>query len=140
MVGCFEACTVFFGCEPSNSQGRTLGPQTQHFIQNDLAIAESDVLYRRDELEEIKTSTINETKTLQADTKAQQEADFTDFQAQDTSLREELARLQAELAQKKSECHPLPHSTYHLAFCSHSAKTARTVSYTHLTLPTIYSV
>lgn len=35
----------------------------------------------RDELEEIKTSTINETKTLQADTKAQEEADLTNFQA-----------------------------------------------------------
>uniref|UniRef100_A0A7S3AUK7 Dynein regulatory complex protein 10 n=1 Tax=Haptolina ericina TaxID=156174 RepID=A0A7S3AUK7_9EUKA len=57
----------------------------------------------RDELEEIKTSTINETKTLQADTKAQEEADLTNFQAKDATLREELTRLKSELQQKKTE-------------------------------------
>ena len=39
------------------------------------------LLPRRDELEEIKTSTINETKTLQSDTKTQEESDLSNFQA-----------------------------------------------------------
>ncbi|KAL1504156.1 hypothetical protein AB1Y20_010565 [Prymnesium parvum] len=57
----------------------------------------------RDELEEIRTSTINETKRLQADTKAQEEADLAAFKSKEASLNEELARLEAELAQKKQE-------------------------------------
>jgi len=57
----------------------------------------------RDELEEIKSSTVNETKLLQANTKEQEEADLSNFTAKDQTLREELSRLKAELAQKKQE-------------------------------------
>jgi len=57
----------------------------------------------RDELELIKSTTVNETKQLQSDTKATEESDLNNFESKDATLREELTRLKAELAQKKQE-------------------------------------
>jgi len=57
----------------------------------------------REELEEIKTGTINEIKALEADTTAQEEADKTGFQSKEAALKEELTKLTAELAQRKDE-------------------------------------
>jgi len=57
----------------------------------------------REELEEIKTGTVNEIKALEADTKAQEEADKTGFQSKEAALKEELAKLSAELAKRKDE-------------------------------------
>jgi len=76
-------------------------------VRDEKANRESEVTSRNetkqkleDELEEIKTSIIDETKIVQTNTKAQQGADFTNFQAKDSSLRDGLARLQAEPAHK----------------------------------------
>merc|ERR1719424_2814179 len=57
----------------------------------------------REELEEIKTGTVNEIKALEADTKAQEEADKTGFQSKEAALKDELAKLSAELAKRKDE-------------------------------------
>jgi len=57
----------------------------------------------RDELEEIKEATVNEVKQLETETKGQEEEDKTAFTAKDTALREELAKLKAEIASKKVE-------------------------------------
>jgi len=57
----------------------------------------------RDELEEIKTGTVNEIKALEADTKAQEEADKTGFQTKEAALKDELAKLSSKLATSKDE-------------------------------------
>jgi len=57
----------------------------------------------REELEEIKTGTVNEIKALEADTKAQEEADKTGFQSKEAALNDELAKLTAELVKRKDE-------------------------------------
>lgn len=57
----------------------------------------------RDELEEIKTTTVNEVKALEADTKAQEEADKAASVTRDTALREEMERLQLQIKQQKAE-------------------------------------
>jgi hypothetical protein len=46
---------------------------------------------------------VNEIKALEADTKAQEEADKTGFQSKEAALKEELAKLSAELAKRKDE-------------------------------------
>ena len=46
---------------------------------------------------------MNEIKALEADTKAQEEADKTGFQSKEAALKEELAKLSAELAKRKDE-------------------------------------
>jgi hypothetical protein len=57
----------------------------------------------REELEEIKTGTVNEIKALERDTTAQEEADKLAFQGKESSLQQELTKLHADLVQKKSE-------------------------------------
>ena len=46
---------------------------------------------------------MNEIKALEADTKAQEEADKTGFQSKEAALNDELAKLTAELAKRKDE-------------------------------------
>jgi len=86
--------------------------QLQKEIKSEKAERERQVSARnetiqklRDELEEIKTGTINEIKALEADTKAQEEADKETFQTREAQLKDELAKLTAELTKGKEENH-----------------------------------
>jgi len=84
--------------------------QLQKEIKSEKAERERQVSARnetiqklREELEEIKTGTINEIKALEADTKAQEEADKATFQSREAQLKDELAKLTAELIQRKED-------------------------------------
>jgi len=84
--------------------------QLQKEIKAEKADRERDVSARnetiqklRDELEYIKSATLEEEKTLEAETKASEEADNLAFTTKETALQDELTRLTNDLATKRKE-------------------------------------